>query len=162
FHSANPHAAPNDFGGTIHWGDGSVSQSADMVFVQIGDGTFSVKGQHTYAKPARHLPFQVEINDTKDGASLVTPKQRTVPVLDGHRNLVITQRTTPVEVDVADAPLKLTVASSLPSFVEGKPVPFFQIATLTDNDPKADLKNYHATVNWGDGMVSGSDSVHPD
>jgi hypothetical protein len=154
FIDPDPRANVTNFSATIYWGDGAVSKGSDTLIVANADGTFRVKGNHTYHRPARHLPFSVKIVD-KGGATLTTPDT----ILASSAPNQPAKRVS-VEVDVDDAPLTVTINPDLPVAHEGKALTALDrhgklttnitLATFTDPDPAAALAHYHATIYWGD------------
>jgi hypothetical protein len=156
FIDADPRATTASYQATIHWGDGQISTGTDVTFATNDDGTVSVRGQHTYAEEARHLPFSVEVRDN-DGARLITPATFAWSGRGGAAVIL------PVEVDVADAPITMTINPHFPSLTEGKTLTDFPVATFTDPDPNASLADYHADIDWGDGAVRAAGIVqNPD
>jgi hypothetical protein len=79
FTDGDQNAKAGDFQATIKWGDGFVSNasSADSSLVQNADGSFSIKGSHTYLKKAAGLSFSVQVIDVAYKGAQTTTTQET-------------------------------------------------------------------------------------
>jgi hypothetical protein len=119
-------ANPNlgDFSATIAWGDGNSSVGA---ITQNADGSFSVSGSNTYQAVGSYA-ITVTINDA--GGSTVTGTST---------------------ASVANVPLAaagLAINGSQGTAFTGA------VATFTDADINSTLKDFSATITWGDGNSS--------
>jgi hypothetical protein len=125
FTDTNTSDTASTFTATINWGDGTTTAGA----VSGSNGTFTVKGGHTYADEGS-FPLGVTIIDTANNTSL--PLSGTVAA---------------AEADVLSAhPLRFT-ANTGQAF-SGK------IATFTDRDRSNVASDFSATINWGDGTTT--------
>jgi hypothetical protein len=113
------------FTATINWGDGTTTTGV----VSGSNGTFTVKGGHTYADEGS-FPLGVTITDTANNTSL--PLSGTVAA---------------VEADVLSA-RGLSLRANAGQAFSGK------VATFTDRDTHNVASDFSATINWGDGTTS--------
>ncbi len=120
----DPTATPADFAATINWGDGATSDAA--ITADPGGG-FDITGGHTYAEEGHYQPA-------------ITVRRVDDPANTSH---------TTVAATVTDAPLSATGTN----LTSANPVTG-TVATFTDADPKGDVSDYTATINWDDGEVS--------
>ena len=129
FSDTNPLAAAADFTSSVDWGDGT--QSAGTV--QAVPGGFQILGSHTYPRVGT-VPVGVTIHHLdKNGA----PTGATA--------------TAPSQARVADA--ALTGAPSPITAVVG--VPFAgSVASFSDPNPFAMVRDFTATIAWGDGTTT--------
>jgi hypothetical protein len=125
FTDPNTSDASSAFTATINWGDGTTTTGA----VSGSNGTFTVKGGHTYANEGS-FPLGVTITDRANNTSL-TPGG-TVAVADG---------------DVLSA-RGVTFRASAGQAFSGR------VATFTDRDTHNVASDFNATINWGDGTTS--------
>jgi len=124
-HAGRPDADAADFTATISWGDGGTSNGT---IVAAGRGNFEVRGSHTYAEEGNYR-IRVTISDEEENS--------------------VTVRTS---AEVADAPL--AAAGKDVSAVEGRALTDVLVATLTDANPRPDIKDFRAAIQWGDGTSS--------
>ena len=113
------------FTASINWGDGTSTTGV----VSGSNGTFTVKGGHTYADEGS-FPLGVTITDTANSTSL--PLSGTV---------------TAAEADVLSAK-GLTFRANAGQAFSGK------VATFTDRDTSNVASDFSATINWGDGSTT--------
>jgi hypothetical protein len=125
FTSASPIAVATDFSATIDWGDGTTS--AGMITAQSGGG-FTVSGQQAYSSVGT---FSVSVTvSSRSGAQ-------------GDAGAPIT---------VSDAPL---AAIGHPVTLVDKTIgQAVTVATFSDANVRADLGQFSAVVDWGDGTSS--------
>jgi hypothetical protein len=78
FTDGDPNAQAGDFQAYIKWGDGFISdaQSSDSTIVKNLDGSFSVKGSHTYLTSATGLSFSVQVIDVAFAGAPATQTQK--------------------------------------------------------------------------------------
>ncbi len=131
FTDANPGATTGDFGAVIHWGDGT--SSAGFV-CQNSDGSFSVRGSHTYAEE-NAAGYAVTVDVTDAGGNALT---------------AIGQAT----VQVADAALTDLSTAATAQAAEGAGTGTLTVATFSDADPNGSAGDYGAVIHWGDGTTS--------
>ena len=119
-----------EFSATINWGDGS-APTTGVILQPGGPGTtFSVTGDHPYAKP--QLNYTIQVNVSEPGGSSATGT---------------------TTANVADAPF--TVATQpLHSVVEGGVVSG-AIGSFNTANTLAGPTDYIASIDWGDGTVTG-------
>jgi hypothetical protein len=116
--------AARSFTVTINWGDGNTQQG---VLMGNGQGEFNVTGSHAYAEEGTY-------------DLTVTVKDNLGRVASYSANAV-----------VADAPL--TVIASPIQLGEGRPFTG-KVASLVDGDPRPEIADFTATIDWGDGQSS--------
>ncbi|HUY07189.1 MAG TPA: hypothetical protein VMU99_08015 [Acidimicrobiales bacterium] len=114
--------------GTISWGDGSASSSAE---VSVSGTQLVVSGSHTYAEEGS---FTGSVNGTY--------------LCDGVHHAFTASFT----AGVADAPLSATAATLQP--VSARRIFISQIGLFSDTNPAATTADFRAVVAWGDGAVS--------
>jgi microcystin-dependent protein len=124
FTDANPNAPLSDFTATIAWGDGTSSAGT----VSVDNGVYSVAGTHTYAEEGSYLAT-ADIRDV--GGSTATASSTAT---------------------VADAPLNARGGQGV-SGVEGAGLNA-TVAIFTDANPNAQVNDFTATIDWGDGTSS--------
>jgi hypothetical protein len=131
FRDFNPYATPADFTAVIDWSDGSSATltAANGGIVDNHDGTFSVVAGHT--------PLE-------EGTGIFTGT-----LADGGQ--VVAALSAPVTT--ADAPLTLTTLTP-PASYEGVATGTQTLATFTDASIYADIGDFTALVDWGDGSTS--------
>jgi hypothetical protein len=112
------------FTATINWGDGTTTTGA----VSGSNGTFTVKGGHTYADEGS-FPLGVTITDKANSTSL--PLSGTVAA---------------AEADVLSA-RGLTFRANAGQAFTGR------VATFTDRNTGNVANDFSATINWGDGTT---------
>ena len=129
FTDANPGATVDDFTATIDWGDGTTSAGTIIAHGAAPNGVvFSVAGTHLYIEEGTY-PIQVSIKD-----------------VGGSETFAVTQAV------IADAPL---TAATPPPLTVTERVPFTAaIVKFTDANPFATVKDFSATIDWGDGHTS--------
>jgi hypothetical protein len=125
FTDGNSLAQASDFSATIDWGDGS-PQSFGTVTPNAG--AFTVTAIHTYLEPASY-PVQVLVAD-KGGSSLSSSST----------------------INVADAPLSNGTGTSFTG-IEGQTLSNVLVGTFQDANPSADVSDFSAKINWGDGVA---------
>ena len=128
FTDGNPNAGPDDFTGTIDWGDGSPTSLATFVAAGVGPGAFNVTGNHTFAKPG---VYTVTTNVFDDGGE-TTALTATFTITD----------------------LPVTGATKSFTAVEGQNTGTFVLATFEDPNTLATLSDVKAELaigGWGDG-----------
>jgi N-acetylneuraminic acid mutarotase len=123
---------------TINWGDGTPKTpdtSAGTVTGPDSSGKYTVTASspHTYVEEGFY-PLGISIKDTTN------------------KDLAYAAGT----ATVADAPLHITVQAV--TAVAGQSVSNVTVATFTDDDPGGTLSDYTATVDWGDGTPSTTDT----
>jgi hypothetical protein len=114
--------ALGDYSATINWGDNSSGAGT----ITFSGGTFTVKGDHTYAEEGK---FTVTVTLHHDSATDTTV-QATATISD------------PSVLGTPGAPV---------SGVEGTKFSGLVVATFTDPGGAEPLGDYSATINWGDG-----------
>jgi uncharacterized protein (TIGR03118 family) len=117
--------ASTAFTATIDWGDGS---TVDAGAVSGSNGTFTVKGSHTYATQGTFNGLTVRISE---GAATPTP-------------IAVTATATVADSDT------LTATGSPVSATEGTTFSG-QVATFTDTYTVTPAASFTATIHWGDG-----------
>ncbi|MBX9680558.1 MAG: hypothetical protein K2X38_17515 [Gemmataceae bacterium] len=129
---------PADLNATIIWGDGTETTATGAnggILLNI-DGSFTVRGVHTYADDAANLPFRVIVTDINSGTS------------DAADGIVKVLETVTVK---NVAPTFTSLTSSSPdcgdAFMGRDPVSI--AATFAD---VGSLDTYKASINWGDGI----------
>ncbi len=113
-----------DYAATIDWGDGSTGAGTVAAH---SDGSFSVRGSHTYAEEGTY-PLAVRI------------------IHDATAPLTVTG-----EVCVKDAPLTAAGITFCPT--AGAPFAG-AVASFTDADPNGVAGDFTAVIRWGDGTTS--------
>jgi hypothetical protein len=109
----------------VRWGDGS--SSAGQV-VDDGGGAFHVTGSHTYKEEGSY-PLAVTIQDA-----------------DGNCAIILSR------ADVAEA--GLSIRGRAFSATEGTPTGLVTVATFADLGKREPVRDYSATIDWGDGSTS--------
>ncbi len=163
FYDANLFSLPSDFEATIDWGDGS--PDSDGTITQPG-GLFSpfvVSGSHTYAE-ASATPFIISatIHETDGGTQGLTTARGQVSGTTQANPGPVHQANgsaTNVEVTVNDAALSASSSLSLQA-VEGQPLSNVLLATFTDDNPLAAVREFKATIDWGDGSPIDTGIIH--
>ncbi|MBS0262670.1 MAG: hypothetical protein JSS02_12020 [Planctomycetes bacterium] len=128
FSDANPHPDINDYTVIIDWGDGTTSTAtaANGGITANPDGTFNVLGGHTFPEAAKGLTF-----------GSLTPGG------------------TPVQFDVADAPLTDTTPVNTVDATQGVASTDVVLATFTDGNPLATADDFSvSSIDW-DGSLEG-------
>ncbi len=122
-------ASLGDFSATVTWGD---QTSSPATIVQPGGlgTTFYVVAEHEYERPQVNYPISVTVNDV--GGATATQS---------------------VLADVSDAPFTVN-AATLQSIVEGGVVTG-AVGTLSTPNLLAQPADYVASINWGDGTITG-------
>jgi hypothetical protein len=130
FSDANTSPDINDFTATVAWGDGTTDTLTKANSgIAASSGGFAVLDSHTYGEEGSGLTFSVSIAD-KGGSSAATS----------------------ATVSVADAALSITGLTT-PKATEGITTGSFTVATFTDANGNPDIKDYTATLKWGDGTT---------
>jgi hypothetical protein len=132
FTDPDPKGAAAEYVATIAWGDGATSPG--VIAKDPADGTFYVRGEHTYAEEGS-FAATVTVTDTDNAFNTATAQ---------------------TAATIVDAPIKATGVDKTST----NPVDL-DIATFTDENPGAPLADFTATVDWGDGtttdgVISGS------
>ena len=122
-------ASLGDFSATVTWGD---QTSSPATIVQPGGlgTTFYVVAEHEYERPQVNYPISVTVNDV--GGATATQS---------------------VLADVSDVPFTVN-AATLQSIVEGGVVTG-AVGTLSTPNLLAQPADYVASINWGDGTITG-------
>jgi hypothetical protein len=124
FADKNAAAPASDFTATVTWGDG---QTSTGTVVATGAGSFAVLGSNTYAEEGNYT-VGVKVTDVGGSSAATTA---TAAALDAR-------------LTAAGVALKATAG-----------LPFSgTAATFTDANPKPDIKDFTATIVWGDGHTS--------
>lgn len=127
FTDANPAGTAADFAASVDWGDGAVTPG---VVAQIGPGAYEVAATHAYVRPGNFV--------ARATIWAVAP------------GTAVTSATTVVAV--ADAPL----AASGVGFARRATSAFSGVvATFTDGNLLSAAADFTATINWGEGPVTG-------
>ena len=122
----DPTAQAKNLSATIDWGDGQKSAGTVTANAQ---GGFDVSGNHVYAEEGTYS-FTITVQDNS-----------------GHID------SDSANALVADA--ALTVVPAPPVMPLGESYPFSgKVASFMDADPKAELADFLATIDWGDGQSS--------
>ena len=121
----------SDYTVTINWGDNSPLDTTTGT-VNSANGNFTVTGSHTYAEEGS-FSVVVTISDEPNGTS-----RSVATVVDA--------------ATVADAPLSATPAGPVAA-TAGTPLAVSPVATFTDADPNGIVRDYTATIDWGDGTA---------
>jgi hypothetical protein len=135
-----PHAPNDEFLATVQWGDGNTNTNQDgsgtVSIIQVGAGSFDVVGTHTYAEELTGATFSVSVADFM-GTS--TSQSTTFNVTD---------------------PAVVATAGTATIGTEGSATAV-TVATFTDPAGPELLKDYSATIYWGDGNVSSGTITGP-
>ena len=119
----------SDYTATIGWGDGTTSAATSITAQGTANGVvFSVFGDHTYAAVGTE-PISVLITKTSTGATTLATSTATI----------------------ADAPLTASNPQPTVSTTEGMAFSG-AVGTFTDLNPSATAGQFHATIDWGDGL----------
>jgi len=130
FTDANASGTASQFTATINWGDGSPS-TIGTITQPGGVGTaFVVDGTHTYKTGT--YSYTVTINETDPVGGLTTTGTGTVTVA------AATITTTPISTFTAVVAQPITV----------------QLGTFTTTNLTANLLQFSASINWGDGITT--------
>jgi hypothetical protein len=143
FTDADPQGMPADYKATtIDWGDGNAPTGADAI-VANGAGGFNVQGTHTYAEEGNYA-VTVTVIDNGDGRGGADPG-----------NSIGTAHSAAKVVDAMLNAKAQTFGASAGAPFSGT------VASFTDDNPKAPLADFSATIEWGDGVV-GQGVIVPD
>jgi hypothetical protein len=143
FTDGNPNLAISNLTATVNWGDGTTDTrtSANNGIVASGSG-FAVLDGHTYAEEGGPLTFSVTITDSGNSSSAAIS----------------------AAITVSDAALKVA-RLIVPVAKEGVNTGSVTVATFTDANTKPDIKDYTATLAWGDGttdtLTSANGGIEP-
>jgi uncharacterized protein (TIGR03118 family) len=127
FTDSDPATDPSQFGATINWGDGRMTQGTISVD-PTRPNSFNVTGTHTYQNMGS---FRAIVQITSS---------------DGDR---ATARTTNI---VNDAPL--TATGTMLNANPNRPLIDATVATFTSGNPRSVQADFFATIDWGDGQTS--------
>jgi hypothetical protein len=119
----------SSYSATITWGDGSTSGGT---ISGPSGGPFTVTGSHIYAEegtPDHGGPYQITVTILRQGANPATVTDAT---------------------NIVDAPLSATGGFNFTGLVLNN----VTLATFTDTGGPEPLKDYSASVDWGDGTVN--------
>jgi hypothetical protein len=125
FTDANTLASAGDFTASINWGDGATT--AGTVVANAGGG-FDVNGTHTYTEEGAP-----NVTVTITGAGGGTSNDTAAATVND-----ATLHSTGHNVTATEA----TLSGSL------------TVATFTDDNPNADINDFVAVIDWGDGNIS--------
>jgi hypothetical protein len=126
FTDADPAGDISDYTATIDWGDG-VTDTGTVAVASDGSGGFQVSGTHTYAEEGTN---SVTVSIADLGGSTATASST---------------------VNVTDA--ALSASGTTITAIEGQLLTGVVVASFTDADPAGDVKDYTATIDWGDGTT---------
>jgi hypothetical protein len=126
FTDADPAGDVSDYTAMIDWGDG-VTDTGTVAVASDGSGGFQVSGTHTYAEEGTN---SVTVSIADLGGSTATASST---------------------VNVTDAALSASGTSV--TAIEGQLLAGVVVASFTDADPAGDVKDYTATIDWGDGTT---------
>jgi len=119
-----------DLSATVDWGDGSETGGTVLA---VASGGFAVVGPHNYTEEGS---YDVTVNISDIGGSTASADST---------------------VNVADAPL--TASSTTLTSKEGMPFNG-QVASVTDGNFSSDVGDLSATINWGDGSATLTETLN--
>ena len=153
FTDADPNAKPANFVASIHWGDGTPDSPGTIT--ANGTNAFDVNASHTYALAGKYA-VSVAITDTGTTAVPLTVAGIPVTISDTGGSVATLGITSPLNVNVLGAALRLTVSNL--TTTEGLPlnsvVSSVVVANFTADNPFAQPGDFTATIDWGDGTTS--------
>jgi hypothetical protein len=129
FSDANLKASSQDFTATIQWGDGGTTTVSASGIAALGGGNFVIKAAHTYADEGT---YTVSVQVVDDGGAPIAASQT---------------------LAVADATLTNLTVSAIPA-TEGKATGNVRVASFYDNNVRAPVTDFTATITWGDGSTT--------
>ncbi len=131
-------ANPNDYAGTIDFGDGSPVGA--LSFVSNGGGQYTASATHTYARPGSYA-YSYSIRDTQYGGSSLNGTSAS-PFNAG--NVVVNQAT--LSNAYGPIPTNGIVGGQLTDIL---------IGGFSYGNPLARSGDFSASIAWGDGSTSG-------
>jgi Ca2+-binding RTX toxin-like protein len=134
--------ALSNYSATIDWGDGSTPSAGVISF---SSGTFTVKGNHTYAEESAADHASSSPYDIK-----VTIKHETAPDAVVHSSAT-----------VSDPSVDPTGGFTIDA-VEGTNTGDHTVATFTDPGGAESLDDYSASIDWGDGSTPSAGVITTD